>query len=264
MRRTSIAILALCLLTGQTATNTPDDLLQRGRDEYGQARYADAVKDLGAATEGFLASQEMQTYVNTGRFEALPKFETAVVYLAMAHLRLGQEDEAREQIRRLAAAERIAPTYASLPLGADVAGFDQIIQRLAPGTTLPANTALAALPPVPMPLPAPQPAIAEERTAQMRALEERIAAARAEAQREAEQKIAAARAEIEKQTQERIAAAQREADLRVAAARAEIERQTQQRIAAERAAVERPTPTTPAGSLSWISKAEDSMLRSRA
>ncbi len=251
---------------------SPDDLLQRGRDNYQSAHYAEAVNDLRAAAEAFLTPDQMKTYVNTGKFESLPKFQTAVIYLAMAYAKLGREAEAREQIHRLVVSESITPTYAGLPLGPDVADFEQVAQRISPAMQLPANTALAALhnvpmqpatqvaqaPPAPAPPPAaPPPAAAQPVTApaqqptavaqaqpvpavvqpsipeQQRTIEERVAAERVAAQREAEQRVAAARA-----------AAEQEAQQRIANERATIERQAQERIAAERAAIQQAADET--------------------
>jgi Flp pilus assembly protein TadD len=252
--RAMIALLAALLLTAQTPTVAPDDLLARGRDNYRAGRYAEAITDLRAAADAILSPAQMQIYVNTGKFDSLPKFETAIVYLAMAYAKLGRDAEAREQIQRLVVAEGIAPTYANLPLGSDIADFEDAARRISPAFALPANLALASLrtgpptsgappPPaavatVPQPLPQTQPSAltAEQR----RALEERIAAARAEAEREAEERIAADRAAIRKQMEERIAAeraaAEREAAERIASERAAIERRTLEQIAQMRAA----------------------------
>jgi len=232
--------------TTQAPPVTPDDLLARGRASYQAGRYADAINDLRAAADAILTPEQTQTYVNSGKFESLPKFETAVIYLAMSYAKLGRDAEAREQIQRLMTAESIAPTYASLPLASDLADFDAVMKRLAPAALLPPHTAVAAVASVPPPQPPPQPPPAQTAQTttltpeQQRELEQRIATARAAAEKEAEQRIAAERAAIGKQMQERIAAeraaAEREAAEKIAAERAAIEQQTQAQIEAIRAA----------------------------
>src|SRR5438552_446818 len=169
----------------QAPAVTPDDLLARGRASYQAGRYADAVNDLRAAADAILTPEQTQTYVNSGKFESLPKFETAVIYLAMSYAKLGRDAEAREQIQRLMTAESIAPTYASLPLASDLADFDAVMKRLAPAALLPPHTAVAAVASVPPPQPPPQPPPAQ--TAQTTTLTP-------EQQRELEQRIATARA----------------------------------------------------------------------
>ena len=228
--RAPIAVLAGCLFMAQAASVSPDDLLARGRASYDAGRYADAVKDLSAAADAIVTPAQMQQYVSGGKFEELPKFETAVIYLAMSYAKLGRDADAREQIQRLVAAETIAPTYASLSLDADVAGFEDLVKRLSPATML-AWKGGAGVPPAAEParVPAPTQAAAPTQTTltpdQQRELDQRIANARAEFEKEAEQRIAAARAEIERQ-----------ADQRIAAERIAIERETEQQIAAIRAA----------------------------
>jgi len=188
----SLAFLAIIFLTAQATA--PDDLLQRGRDQYRTAHYPEAVTDLTTAADAFLSPDQVQAYVTSGKMPSLDKFETAVVYLAMAYAKLGKNTEAAEQVRRLLAAEAIAPTYAGLPLAGDVAEFENVAKRVAPSMALPANTAIAALrtgspsvPPPPAPAPAPvQPAI-----------EQRVAEARTAAQSEADQRVAAARTAAE-------------------------------------------------------------------
>jgi len=249
--RTTIALLAFSLLMAQAPSVSPDDLLQRGRDDYRAGRYSQAITDLSAAADAILSPAQMQTYVNSGNFDSLPKFETAVVYLAMAYANLGRDAEAREQIQRLVIAEGIAPTYASLLLGSDVAGFEDVARRLVPSLTLQANASLRGAPPPPaaiaqvqVPVPAPiaaPPAPATSLTAeQQRELDARVAAARAAAEREAQERIAADRAAIQQQMQERIAAeraaAEKEAAERIAAERAAIEKRTLEQIAQIRAA----------------------------
>src|SRR5206468_12109752 len=97
------------------------DLLQRGRDNYRAGKYREAITDLSAAADAILSPSQMQAYVNSGKFESLPKFETAIVYLTMAYAKLGRDADAREQLQRLLIAQGIGPTYASLYSRSDVA-----------------------------------------------------------------------------------------------------------------------------------------------
>jgi len=248
--RTTIALLAIGLFMAQAPNVSSDDLLQRGRDNYRAGKYREAITDLSAAADAILSPSQMQAYVNSGKFESLPKFETAIVYLTMAYAKLGRDAEAREQIQRLMIAEGIAPTYAGLPLSSDVADFENVARRLSPPFTL-ANASLRGAPPPPTaiaqvpapvaPAPAPVPAPASSLTAeQQRELEARVVAARAAAEREAEERIAAERANIQKQMLERIAAereaAEKEAAEKIASERAVIEKRTLEQIAQIRAA----------------------------
>src|SRR5437899_3236753 len=191
----------------QAPAVSPDDLLARGRASYQSGRYAEAINDLRAAGDAILTPAQMQAYLNSGKFESLPKFETTLIYLAMAYAKLGRDAEAREQIQRLVVAEGIAPTYATLPLGADVADFEDVARHVTPPITLQGNASLAALrargapptvvasaPPVVAPATVPAATQTTLTPEQLRELEQRIAAARAEAEKEAEQRIAAERA----------------------------------------------------------------------
>lgn len=146
---TTIAILLFCsaltvnTMPAEMAGMTPDALLQRGLASYRAAHYPDAANDLNQAAQALLSQEQMQNYVNTGKFPNLDRFETAIVYLTLAQSKLGHDDQAREAILRLMTAERIEPTYAQLALDADAAGFEAIVARLVPASTLPANAQLA-------------------------------------------------------------------------------------------------------------------------
>ncbi|HYS53444.1 MAG TPA: hypothetical protein VER58_06745 [Thermoanaerobaculia bacterium] len=241
-----LALLSLVFLTAQSPA--PDDLLQRGRDNYRSAHYADAVKDLSAAADAFLSPAQVQAYVTTGQLPTLDKFETAVIYLGMAYSRMGKDAEAAEQVRRLVAAEAIAPTYRKLVLPPDVEEFEQLAQRVAPSTPIPPKAAplpgpQVAQAPAPPPSPPPAPAATTEIAAAQREADQRVAAARVTAEQEAQQRIAAERAAIQKAADEKIAAEReairKEADRVIAEARAAAEREMQEKIAAERAAMQK-------------------------
>lgn len=253
-----LALLSIFLLTAQSPA--PDEILQRGRDSFRSGNYQDAIKDLTAAADAFLSPAQVQTYVTSGQLPSLDKFETAVVYLAMAYSRIGNDTDAAEQIRRLNAAEAIAPTYASLTFPPDVADFENLARRVAPSIVIPANPSMTAVPtsvvasappaaqpqpasaPVTAPVPCPTPAASQptQTATAQREADQRVAAASATAEQDAQQRIASERTAIQKAADEKIAAAReairKEADRVIAEARAAAERETQEKIAAERAA----------------------------
>ena len=250
--RKSVAVLLFAffgsLASAQTAI-TPESLLDRGVRAYKSGDYSSAVTDLQAAAQGFLSPEQMQAYVNTGRFERLQSFEKALVYLALAQFRLGREDDARETLLRLQSAERINPTYATLNLGADAAEIESLAAALTPSTPLPRNVQTAqddpnrVLPPiVPKERVAVKKTLAEERAERQALIDEIVAIERERIQREADARIAAEREQIEKQAAASIAKTQREADARVAAASSaaqkeleQLRAQTEQRVAAAEA-----------------------------
>lgn len=139
-----IAMFAAMALTEvRGADSQPlDALLLRGQQEVRAGQFSEAVADLNAAADALLSSGARDAYVSTGRLEVLPQLETALVYLIVAYDALGRSADVAETIERLAAADRIQPTYAALPLTADVAAIDGIIARFAPAT-LPPNAVLA-------------------------------------------------------------------------------------------------------------------------
>lgn len=248
--RKSAAILFLVSVAAFSAfaEATPESLLARGQEAFRKGDYTSAAVDLQAAAQGFLSPDQMQAYVNTGRFERLQPFETALVWLALAQFRLGREDDARETILRLVSAERIAPTYATLPLSSEAAEFETVVAALVPSARLPRNEQLAAADPN-RPLPPVRPTteekvavrktLAQERAERQAAIDAFIAQERERIQREADARIAAEKAAAEKAAAERIAAAQREADQRVAEVQAranervtEVQATTQERLTA--------------------------------
>src|SRR5207248_2209808 len=179
--RAPIAVLAGCLLMAQAPAASPDDLIARGRASYAAGRFADAAKDLSAAADAIVTPAQMQQYVTGGKFDQLPKFETAIIYLAMSYARLGRDAEAREQIQRLVAAETIAPVYARLRLDPGVAGFEDLVRRLSPAAPLASRS--RPRPPVQtaiVPTPSPHPQTTSTRTPdQRRQRDQHIATARA-------------------------------------------------------------------------------------
>lgn len=176
----SVTLFAGAGVVAQTANMTPDALLQRGIASYRAGHFADAATDLDAAAQALLSQEQMQNYVNTGKFPGLDRFETALVYLTLAQSKLGHTPQAREAVLRLQTAERIDASYAQLSLGPDGAEFESIAAKLVPGLTLktagqvahatppPAATVAEAAPttpaisttnPPPAPPPAPAPVV---------------------------------------------------------------------------------------------------------
>jgi tetratricopeptide (TPR) repeat protein len=158
MVRRSIAVLAFltALALPAAAETTPDVQLELGLTAFRAGDFPSAVVDLGSAAQGFLTPQELQTYVDTGRSDRLVPMETALVYLALSQFRLAQEDEARDTIERLLAVEKLAPTYANLPLQTDAAELETLVAALVPTANLPRNAQLAAVDPT-RPLPSVTP-----------------------------------------------------------------------------------------------------------
>jgi hypothetical protein len=236
--RQSFAVLLFAFLgsvaSAQTAI-TPESLLDRGTRAYKAGDYSSAVTDLQAAAQGFLSPEQMQVYVNTGKFERLQSFEKSLVYLALAQFRLGREDDARETLIRLQSAERINPTYATLNLGADAAEIESLSAALTPSNPLPHNVQVAqddpnrALPAiVPKERVSVKKTLAEERAERQQLIDEIVARERERIQREADARIAAERQQIEKQAAASIAETQRAADARVAAASTEAQKEMEQ------------------------------------
>lgn len=258
-------------VTGPTA----DQLLQRGRENYEAGRYSEAVQDLRAASAAFLSPEEKQRYIDTGKLSTLPQVEQSLVYVALAYAKLGKEPEARDAIMRLANAERIAPTFAALPLDAETAEFPTLVARIAPGVTLPQNEQLArggaavtqpaavaqvqpatapqaavattstgtsgtAVAPTPTLTPTPAVVTAQAQPAPATTPAAPTAAAdRAAMLRQMDEQVAEARAQIEREAAAKIAEAKRQADARVAAEKVAADKAAQDEIAAGRAAAEK-------------------------
>ena len=228
-----LLLLSAVWAYGQSAV-TPESRLRLGVTAYKAGDYTSAVVDLQAAAQGFLSPEQMQSYVNTGKFDQLVSFETTLVYLALAQFRLGREDDARETLLRLQSAERISPTYATLNLGADAAEVESLAAALVPSNPLPRNVQLAqddpggALPPITPKPPervAVKKTIAEEKADRQQLIEEIVARERERIQREADARIASERQAIEKESAQKIAETQRQADLRVTAASSDAQKE---------------------------------------
>jgi len=209
--------------------------LERGKEHYRAGRYVDAIEDLRAAAAAALTPEARQAYVATGKLDTLVELEESLVYLALAYDRIGREAEARDAVTRLLNAERIKPTYASLALTSDAAGFESLAERLVPSIPLTPNEKLKSSPGGIV----VQPTLAQQRAEMMNLIEERVAAARAEIEKSANERVAAAQREANERVEAERAAALKRADERVAAETAAAQRTAEERIAAERAAVDR-------------------------
>lgn len=137
--------MALLVILMTMAPTSADDYLLHGRKELRSAQYAEAAKDLGTAADNFLTPQQTAQYIATGKHEALADYETALVYLTVTYSKMGRTNDARDTLRRIAVAERIAPTYQALPLDADAVEFESIAHQLLPEMPLPPNQSLAEI-----------------------------------------------------------------------------------------------------------------------
>jgi tetratricopeptide (TPR) repeat protein len=138
-RRLAVLLLVVAIPVFARDVNAPGAMLERGVAAFRAGDAAGAAADLNAALAGFLSEERCRSYVDEGRLEDLPSIETALVYLALAEFRAGREDDARQTLRRLLAVERIAPTYAVLPLGDEAVELETLASALLPLETLPRN-----------------------------------------------------------------------------------------------------------------------------
>jgi len=180
-------VLATALVAGVAIAAETPSLLQRGEAEYHAGHYAAAADLLRNAFTATLTPEAQKQYVEDSRFDALPQVEESLVYLALSYAKLGRDTEARDTILRLMTAERIAPSYADLPLQRDRAEFETIAHRLVAGFDLPRGAKTA------------QVAVANdaaERAVMLRLIDERAAAQRAEIEQKASAKAAPAPAPV--------------------------------------------------------------------
>ena len=153
MVRRPIAVLlvtaALCL---SAAAATPEASLDLGVRAFKAGDYASARVDLETAVAGLSGAN----------------LETALVYLALAQFRLGDEDASRASIQRLLEIERVTPMYATLPLQQEAAEFETLVAALVPDANLTPNgethpAEAAPLPAVQAAIPRePEPVVVEE------------------------------------------------------------------------------------------------------
>lgn len=258
----SKALLAVLLFSVSLGAQT----LERGKEHFRAGRYAEAVDDLRAAAAAALTPEARQAYVATGKIDTLPQLEESLIYLAVTYARIGRDAEARDAVTRLLNAERIAPTYAKLPLTQEVADFEALVARLVPSIPLVANEKLAALRGAAPPGIVVQPTLAQQRAEMVKLIEERVAAARAEIEQAANARIAEERASALKMADERIAAerasAERDVAAKIAAARGEVEKAADERVASERANAERDVASKIAAARVEVEKAAEARIAS--
>jgi tetratricopeptide (TPR) repeat protein len=116
-------------------------LLHRGISHYDAGQYETGARELRTAAFGLV--------------DAIPQFETAQIYLALASDHLKIEADARRAAQRVIAADRIARRYGSLAIpSATRTAFDQLTARLLTSDQV---AFLRGSPsPTPPPVPAPQ------------------------------------------------------------------------------------------------------------
>ena len=111
-----------------------------GERSAGAAKVTDRGRHLGRRARGIKTSAandiegvRSETRIRDdqlGRFEdALADYETALVYLTVADMKLGRVGDARAALRQIGVAERIEPTYQALPLDADATEFESIAHQ---------------------------------------------------------------------------------------------------------------------------------------
>jgi tetratricopeptide (TPR) repeat protein len=171
VRKPIAVLLVVAVLSSGAAAATPEASLELGLRAFRAGDFASATVDLDAAAQP-LAPSELQSYIETGQLDRLKSFETALVYLALAQFRLGREDDARDTIVRLIAADRLGPVYATLPLQADAAEFETLVAALVPASTLPRNAQIAANDPS-FPLPTVTPTPSNDQPAAVTPVEQR-------------------------------------------------------------------------------------------
>jgi hypothetical protein len=254
-----VALVAALAMTAQTAL-TPDQLLQRGKQFYREAKYPDAIDDLRAASTAALSPEERQKYVTSGQIDTIPTLEESLVYLALAYAKIGRDNEARDAVTRLLNAERIKPTYATLALDPETAEFEPLAARLAPSMPLPHNDRTQTASAAPAPSMRVQPTLAQQREEMLRTVDERVAAARAEIEAAANAKIADAQRAADARVAQERAAAQQAADARVSQETAAAQRTADERVAAERAAAQKKAEELIAAETAAIQRSADERI----
>src|ERR1700682_947671 len=133
MKRVGVCVLAVVLVSAVLSTAAADappfytGMLQRGVAAFQKGEYARSLELLRIA--GF------------GMIDEIPQYETAQLYMVLAAEKLNRPEEAQAAARKFAAAERIAPSYASLAVDAT---FRHDFERFMP--TLLTQEQMAVLP----------------------------------------------------------------------------------------------------------------------
>jgi hypothetical protein len=152
--------MLLLAATGAHAQDFYADHLQRGMANYERGNYAQAASDLRLAAFGLI--------------ESPPDYERALIYATLANWKLQRTDDARQLAEKIAAAERVAPSYAKLQIAPNVrAEIEAALPKLLRPNQLarvPAFAHLAAQSAVQSPAPVPQAVAAPPSAAQAMAL----------------------------------------------------------------------------------------------
>jgi hypothetical protein len=152
--------MLLLAATGAHAQDFYADHLQRGMANYERGNYAQAASDLRLAAFGLI--------------ESPPDYERALIYATLANWKLQRTDDARQLAEKIAAAERVAPSYAKLQIAPNVrAEIEAALPKLLRPNQLarvPAFAHLAAQSAVQSPAPVPQAVAAPPSEAQAMAL----------------------------------------------------------------------------------------------
>jgi tetratricopeptide (TPR) repeat protein len=143
MRKTiAIAALAAALncislpLAAATPSEFYSSLLRRGVAAYDSGRFEEAAQHLRYAAFGYVDSIEA--------------YQTAQIYLALAHDRLNEQDRVREAARRVLVAERIERRYARVTVPPAVrTAFEKVAARVLTSAELAALRGTGELPPAP-------------------------------------------------------------------------------------------------------------------
>jgi hypothetical protein len=137
--RLALTAVILCATAMPVSAATSSEfygaLLRRGVASYDAGRIEEATRQLRLAAFGLV--------------ESVPDYQTAHIYLALAHSKKGEESRARESARKVTAAERVERRYAALSLPSGVrSAFETLAARvLAQGEWSVLRGAATAVPP---------------------------------------------------------------------------------------------------------------------
>jgi hypothetical protein len=99
----AFAALAGMLVAGNLFAATADELLASGETAFRGGQYEQAIGALSAAAESLFAEAQSEFGTSTVSAVLLDKYETALVYLAVAYARTNRDNDAVEAIVRIAA-----------------------------------------------------------------------------------------------------------------------------------------------------------------
>src|ERR1044071_9379048 len=125
IRTAALAAALICPLlplAAATAGEFYTSLLRRGVAAFDAGRMDEAAQHLRLAAFGLI--------------ENIEQYQTAHAYLTSVYDRLGQQDRARDSVRRIAQAERVQPRFAALKIPAPVRAT---VEKLANGVLTPAE-----------------------------------------------------------------------------------------------------------------------------